>query len=1198
LEAANRSVNLPVHFSLHDEKSGFDALEWLGALGDAPGIKSESRGGFQMKRSTIGHRGVSIVLCMAGFLFLAMAAVVSAQETTGGIRAYVKDKTGAVVPKATVELSGSGLIAPRTLTADDAGYVFFEQVPPGEYALSASSASFRTFRVSGIKLDVGKTPTFELGLELGEVSQTIEVTSTAVLIDVTSSNVSTAIPQDVIDNIPKGRSFQSLIPFAPGARQEPLQSSRVDRGRSNGFQIDGASDSENTYLVEGLDTSNIQNGGVKQGVIFEFVQEVQVKTSGLEAQYGGAMGGVVNVVQKRGSNQWHGGLVTYYRNNAFDSNDVCAPTPQPVVSESVVPPLQQRQCGLRYDPATTFDAGARLDQAANYYVEKQDQYSVIEPGYEIGGPLVKNKLWLFSSYVPTLDKISRTVNFTGKTSPGPHTFTRSNTVQNMLNRLDYQPFSKLHLFASWQYGYSRIRGQLAAEPDSVTGQANPIAKNDPASYRPDAGSVNPSNIFDFGGDWSINSHTVATARYGDFYYDSQDRGLPAGVRYIYQNALTGGTTTSPIFAAPTPIVSASDPSCATFCGQTGSQNISANLTTLHDIFSRKSFSTDLSYSVSKWGTHNFKVGYTFNHLANDVFQSINSALINVFWGQPYTASTPTGINTGCPAVVAYNNTNYPGSNSKCAGLDGYFTIMDGITTVGNASSYNHGLYLQDGWTVGHGLTINAGVRFDKEYLPPYSPGNPSINFGWTSKVAPRIGGAYDLFHNGKLKLFASYGKFYDIMKYSLPRGSFGGEYWHDCVYAMDTVNPPSITPTSPGGHACGPTQDPSAGVTVGRFIENINWRAPAGNPADPGVDPNMKPMSQHEFLVGGDWAITPNLGVEVRYARKRLDNAIDDQSIDDSTYYIGNPGPNTYSDLLHRPLPAAFTPSTAFPTVTVLCPTCPPAPPAIRRYDGLESRVTYRLGTKFFGSLTYTYSRLTGNYSGLTDTDITDGNGGRHNANNNRSFDLPEMQYTTSGKVMDGPLSTDRPNVLTMVGYYKLKWWGMESTFGVNQIVAQGSPKSTCVPVIDSTSSCQYWDQRSEFANLTRDPATGNIVLGSLTMGARMPKYLETDFNFGHQFSVSKTNEAMKLGFEWNVLNLFNNDSVLAVNPNPFAQANEWLAFDSTANWAGYDFLTALTGYDPVARANAQTRTLNSQYGLPFLFQNRRTMRMAIRFTF
>src|SRR6202011_897654 len=120
---------------------------------------------------------------------------------------------GASVPKAMVELTGPALITPRSLTADDAGNVFFDQLPPGEYTLSASAPNFRTVKVTGIKLDVGKLPSFDLTLEVGEVSQTIEVTSSAVLVDVTTSNVATAIPKDVIDNIPKGRSYQSLILF-------------------------------------------------------------------------------------------------------------------------------------------------------------------------------------------------------------------------------------------------------------------------------------------------------------------------------------------------------------------------------------------------------------------------------------------------------------------------------------------------------------------------------------------------------------------------------------------------------------------------------------------------------------------------------------------------------------------------------------------------------------------------------------------------------------------------------------------------------------------------------------------------------------------------------------------------------------------------------------------------------------------------
>lgn len=1124
-------------------------------------------------------------------LCLGLSTLTSAQETTGGIKGYVKDKTGGTVSGAEVELSGTALIAPRTATADGAGYFYFQQVPPGDYTLTVTAKGFRTYKEIDIQLSAGKLPSYEIALEVGAVTETVEVSAQAPIVDITTSKVSTTIEQDMIDSLPKGRSYQSLIALAPGARQEPLQSSRTDRLRQDGFQIDGASDSENTYLVEGMDTSNVENGGIKQNVIFEFVQEVQVKTSGNEAEYGGALGGVVNVIQKRGSNEWHGSLLVQFRGDALDANDQCATTPQPVVSNSVLPSGQQLACGLRYDPNsaanTNLANGPVVDQAPNYYVQKKDQYTTIEPGYTIGGPILRDKLWLFSSYVPTIDRYTRSVNFTGATDPGEHSFTRSYTAHNMLNRLDYQLFSKVRLYAGWQYGYSRIKGQLPTLPDSATGQANPIAGNNPAQFRPDTGSVNPSNIFNFGGDWTPNSRTVVAIRYGYFYYNSEDRGLPAGIRYQYSQDLTQGTTTSPLTGQV--IVPNGSPDGG-FAHQTGFANISNNLTTQHDIYSRKSLAADLSYSVSKWGQHNFKFGYGFNKLLNNVFQNINTAGILISWGQPYVPSTPAGVDTCNNVIIPDNVATYGPTANVCAGTAGYYTIRDGITTLGNASSYNHGFYLQDSWTVGHGLTLNLGVRFEKEFLPAYSPGNPSISFGFGDKIAPRLGGAYDLLHNGKVKLFASYGKFFDIMKYSLPRGSFGGDYWHDCVYAMDFVDYNTITPTSPGGRSCGPGFDPSPGVTAGRFIENINWRAPAGNPADPGVDPNLKPFSQHEFLVGTDWAITPKMGLEIRYARKRVDNMIDDMSIDDSTYYIGNPGPSTYSDLLHRPLPAA-----GFDTA--ICPDCPRAPRATRRYDGLETRLRYH-GTRLNGQISYTYSKLTGNFSGLTDTDVTDASGGRHNANNNRTFDLPEMQYSTTGKVADGPLGTDRPNVLNMAGSYTVKWFGMETMFGVVQTIAQGSPKSTCVPVVDSTSACQFFDKRGTWATFSQDPNTGVFSLDKVEHDARMPVYTQSDFSLNHSFKVSKSNEAMRLGFEFNALNLLNQHAVMSYLPNPFGRNNEWLQF-TDASLLGTDVKKFLTGYDVAAEATAQGgMVVNSRYGKPFLFQSARTLRLGVRFTF
>ena len=166
---------------------------------------------------------------------------------------------------------------------------------PGEYLCEGEP----------IELNAGRMPSIEIALQVGGVQETVEVTSEAPIVDVTSSKVATTVEHDVMQNIPKGRSFQSLIPFAPGARQEPLQGAAAG-GRTNGFQIDGASDSENVFLIDGVNTTNIQNGGVGKNFQTDFVQEVQIKSSSFEAEFGGATGGVVQAITKSGSNDFHG----------------------------------------------------------------------------------------------------------------------------------------------------------------------------------------------------------------------------------------------------------------------------------------------------------------------------------------------------------------------------------------------------------------------------------------------------------------------------------------------------------------------------------------------------------------------------------------------------------------------------------------------------------------------------------------------------------------------------------------------------------------------------------------------------------------------------------------------------------------------------------------------------------------------------
>jgi len=225
-----------------------------------------------------------------------------------------------------------------------------------------------------------------------------------------------------------------------------------------------------------------------------------------------------------------------------------------------------------------------------------------------------------------------------------------------------------------------------------------------------------------------------------------------------------------------------------------------------------------------------------------------------------------------------------------------------------------------------------------------------------------------------VKIFASYGKFFDIMKMNLARGSFGSDYWHQCVYTLDFTDYTTITPTLATGAGC-PASGQAPGVTVGRFIENVDFRATKADPRDPAIDTHMKPMSQHEFVTGVDGPLLPT-------GASRRDIRASAWITPLRTCPLRTTWAFT-SATQARPLPTFYTAPLSSPTPAAqllehhaVLRGMPRRSPAIRRYDGAEFRLTHRGGTKWYGSVSYTYSKLTGNYPGLTNTDPTDGNGG------------------------------------------------------------------------------------------------------------------------------------------------------------------------------------------------------------------------------
>src|ERR1035438_9634536 len=270
-----------------------------------------------------------------GFVCIPLQQSSSCQETTGGLQGTVKDPTGAVVAGADVTVSAPTLVGSKEIITDSTGYYRFANLPPDTYTILVKAQGFETLKRAKVLIEVGHLPTVNLTLSIGAVTSVIEVTTEGPMIDPTTTTTLTSIPEDVLQDVPHGTSFQSVIQFAPAARNEPLEGSSMlsngsgsaspgngSNGGGFGFSIGGGADSENSYLVEGQETANIIGGYSHTNVPMDFISEVQMKTSGVDAEYGGALGGVVNVIMNKGTNHWHGTAFTGFQDGAMNGSPV------------------------------------------------------------------------------------------------------------------------------------------------------------------------------------------------------------------------------------------------------------------------------------------------------------------------------------------------------------------------------------------------------------------------------------------------------------------------------------------------------------------------------------------------------------------------------------------------------------------------------------------------------------------------------------------------------------------------------------------------------------------------------------------------------------------------------------------------------------------------------------------------------------
>jgi len=291
------------------------------------------------------------VICLVG---IAAGHFALGQTTTGTIAGSVTDPTGSVIPNASITVTNVQTGIPQNTHSNASGNYIFPSLQPGDYTLAAQAAGFGTTTESGLHLDVLQTLTSNVQLKLGSESETVTVSTAAAMVELRESQLSTTVAQQQISDLPlNGRAAISLVQLVPGVTTF-APSATIGDSAGNKFSLNGNRTNENSYYLDGsYDTSFMSQGG---NVIPnpDALQEFRVLTNNFDAEYGRYPGGVVNVITRSGTNTFHALAYDYLRNSSLNLKNYFA---------TRVTPLVQNQ----------FGAAA-------------------------GGPLVRNKAFLFGSY--------------------------------------------------------------------------------------------------------------------------------------------------------------------------------------------------------------------------------------------------------------------------------------------------------------------------------------------------------------------------------------------------------------------------------------------------------------------------------------------------------------------------------------------------------------------------------------------------------------------------------------------------------------------------------------------------------------------------------------------------------------------------------------------------------------------------------
>jgi hypothetical protein len=731
---------------------------------------------------------VGVVLLLAGGAYA---------QTTGTVEGTVVDQNGAAVPGVTVEVSSPAMQGTKVAVTGADGRFRQVLLPPGVYTLRASLQGYATSEQPGITVGLSKIVTVQVIMQ-SAFEEEVVVTGEAPLLDVRSTETSVNVTFDTIEKLPTGRNYASVAMITPGVQ------SQTDTQMPDGISVYGSSGAENAYYIDGVNTTGVELAVQGKQLNFEFIQELQVKAGGYMAEYGRSTGGMINVITKSGGNEFSGDAFAYYD------------------SES-----------LRSDISDESLAIAR--ETRTYVV---DAYTRQDFGINLGGPIVKDKLWFWAAYDYVQDEEDRAVTKDWTVFGGP----AQDTVYVQDQTRDLWA-GKL----TWRIGQNHsLIGSVFADPRTTEGPLEAYVLAGPESTF--VGTLEEGGT-DYMGKYEgvLGQNVVIGAQYAK-HEEKYDPSASPGFTQIWvqDRTHTVGGGTFPV------------------SGGFGFAQLQE--------FGREIWKADMAVFVNDFlGDHEFKFGVeqeTIDVLSNQYNTGLQRIRIRCQDGTQLT-DPDTGELAGCaPGGEYYQHEFYMLTRPPTVTDPNMNDYVAAFPVTSGADNYT--FFLQDSWRVGPNFTLNLGVRADQQKLYN-SAGETNADI---KDYAPRVGFVWDWSGTGASKLYGSWGYFYETIPMDMVIRSFGNEI-SALTYNRTPDGSDVVCRPEPGFVGC-------------RIV---------GRSSTP-VDPDLKGQYIEEIIVGADFEVVKDLVLGAKFIQRELPMVIEDSLDATGGYFIGNPGRGVLSTML------------------------------------------------------------------------------------------------------------------------------------------------------------------------------------------------------------------------------------------------------------------------------------------------------------